>query len=54
MTVARSHAKIAEEIEVKGFFFPVTFINGAPLNDGSVSYQLILKAVTDMLGGRRD
>jgi len=52
--VAKSHVKAAEEIEVKGLFFPVTFINGSPLNDGSVSYPLILKTVTGMLNNLSD
>jgi len=44
-----SHARTVGEIKAKGLFFPVTFIDGIPLNDGSVSYPIILKAVTDKL-----
>jgi hypothetical protein len=38
-----------DEIETKGYLYPVTIIDGVPAYDGAVSYPAILRAVNDRL-----
>jgi disulfide oxidoreductase YuzD len=40
---------LLDEIETKGYLYPVTVIDGVPAYDGAVSYPAILRAVNDKL-----
>lgn len=42
-------AKLVDEIETRGLFYPVTVIDGVPIYDGAVSYPAILRQVSDRL-----
>jgi disulfide oxidoreductase YuzD len=41
--------QLLEEIDTKGYLYPVTVIDGIPAYDGAVSYPAILRAVNDRL-----
>ena len=45
--VGRQH--VLDEIETKGYLYPVTIIDGVPAYDGAVSYPAILRAVNERL-----
>ena len=48
-SVRSEHAKVVNEIEMRGLLYPVTVIDGAPVYDGAVSYPGILRAVQERL-----
>jgi len=45
--IGREH--LLDEIETKGYLYPVTVIDGVAAYDGAVSYPAILRAVNDRL-----
>lgn len=49
--VMAAHQATVELIKERGLIYPVTFIDGTPFYDGSVSYPAILRAVQHRLSG---
>ncbi|MRR12190.1 DUF1462 family protein [bacterium] len=43
--VVAAHEDTVARIKEQGLIYPVTFIDGEPMYDGSVSYPAILRAV---------
>lgn len=48
-SVRTEHAAAVGEIGDRGLLYPVTYIDGAALYDGAVSYPAILRAVQEKL-----
>jgi disulfide oxidoreductase YuzD len=45
-------AKLIDEFEARGLFYPVTIVDGITLHDGAVSYPAIMQAVGNKIAQR--
>ena len=47
-------AKLIDEFEARGLFYPVTLVDGVTLHDGAVSYPAIMQAVGNKIAQREE